>query len=424
MEYINKDLGSFNLHMIKTKKFKTISVRVVFHTPIIKEEITMRNLVTDILIQSSKEYPTRRDLTMKAEDLYAAEISTNTQRLGNYIITSFLLDVLNDRYTEEGNLEEAFKFLKNIIFNPNTDNNKSFSKDSFEVISHNAKVALDSIKEDSSGYSTMRMLEAYNQESPIAYRMIGYQEDLEQITPESLYDYYKNMIDKDYVDIFIVGDFNSKEMLELVKKYFKFKKIKKKKASYQLKCAKIRKRKKIARETIPNNQSKLALACPSHGLTEYERTYPIALGNLILGGGTDSKLFQDVREKNSLCYTISSYFRKLDDILIIRAGIDSNNYKKTVDLITKNLSDMKKGKFSEEDLDKAKEYYITSAEEMEETPSRIITECLYETVLGIEPLKTRIDKIKKVTKPQIVKAMKKINIDTIFLLEGVNNENN
>ena len=76
------------------------------------------------------------------------------------------------------------------------------------------------------------------------------------------------------------------------------------------------KRKKIARETIPNNQSKLALACPSHGLTEYERTYPIALGNLILGGGTDSKLFQDVREKNSLCYTISSYFRKLDKLVI------------------------------------------------------------------------------------------------------------
>ena len=232
------------------------------------------------------------------------------------------------------------------------------------------------------------------------------------------------MIDKDYVDIFIVGDYNSKDMLELVKKCFKFKKIKKRKESYQLKSAKIRKRKKIAKETIPNNQSKLALACPSHGLTEYERVYPIALGNLILGGGTDSKLFKEVREKNSLCYTIHSYFRKLDDILVISAGIDSKNYKKTVDLITKNLANMKKGKFSEEDLDKAKEYYVTSAEEMEETPNKIILECMYETIIGIEPLKTRIDKIKNVTKSQIVKAMKKINIDTIFLLEGVNNEDN
>ena len=424
MEYINKDLGSYNLHMIKTKKFKTITVRVVFHTPIIKEEITMRNLVTDILIQSSKQYPTRRELTMKAEDLYAAEISTNTQRLGNYIFTSFLLEVLNDKYTEEGNLEESFNFLKNIIFNPNTEDNKSFSRDSFELVSHNARVALDSIKEDSSGYSIMRMLEAYNQDSPISYRMIGYLDDLEYINSENLYTYYKNMIDKDYVDIFIVGDYNSKDMLELVKKCFKFKKIKKRKESYQLKSAKIRKRKKIAKETIPNNQSKLALACPSHGLTEYERVYPIALGNLILGGGTDSKLFKEVREKNSLCYTIHSYFRKLDDILVISAGIDSKNYKKTVDLITKNLANMKKGKFSEEDLDKAKEYYVTSAEEMEETPNKIILECMYETIIGIEPLKTRIDKIKNVTKSQIVKAMKKINIDTIFLLEGVNNEDN
>ena len=106
MQYIKKDLGSFKLHLIKTDKFKTVTLRVVFHSPIKKEEITIRNILTDILLQSSKEYNSRRDLTIKAEDLYAADITTNNQRVGNYIVSSFILQVLNDKYTEKNKLDE------------------------------------------------------------------------------------------------------------------------------------------------------------------------------------------------------------------------------------------------------------------------------------------------------------------------------
>ena len=46
-------------------------------------------------------------------------------------------------------------------------------------------------------------------------------------------------------------------------------------------------------ESVPSN------ACPVNKLTDYERNYPLILANIILGGGTDSKLFSEVREKNS-----------------------------------------------------------------------------------------------------------------------------
>ena len=74
MQYIKKDLGSFNLHMIQTDKFKTITLRIVFHTPIKKEEITKRNVLSDILLQSSKKYPSKRDMIIESEELYAADI--------------------------------------------------------------------------------------------------------------------------------------------------------------------------------------------------------------------------------------------------------------------------------------------------------------------------------------------------------------
>ncbi len=425
MKYIKKDLGSFNLHLIKTKKFKTTTIRVVFHTPIKKEETTKRNVLTDILLQSTKKYDSRRSLTIESEELYAADVSNSNHRLGNYIFTSFTLQSLSDKYTEDGNLEKAIEFLGEIIFHPDfTEKDNIFKEEKLDIVKTNATVALNSIKEDSSGYSLIRACEAYDKESPISYRMIGYQEDLDQITPSSLKECYQKMIDNDYVDIFVVGDYDSKEMLLLIKKYFKFKKIKKRKAPYLLEPKKCRKRRLFAKETTDNSQSKLAMICPLSKLTEYERNYPLTLANLILGGGTDSKLFKEVREKNSLCYTIHSMVNKFDNILIIMAGIDRDNFNKTVDLITENVNNMKKGKFSEKDIQIAKEFYNTAADEVEESEYRMISEVLMQEVLGLEPLKDRVKKMNQVSKSEIVKVCKKINMDTVFLLEGVKNEEN
>ena len=419
MQVINKDLGSYNLHFIKTDLFKTITMKVIFHTPIIKEDITKRNILSDILLQSTKEYKTRRDLTIKSEDLYAADIYTANQRVGNYIMTSFILQTLNDKYTEENNFEESIKFLHEIIFNPDVEEER-FKEDKLELVKSNATLALNSIKEDAANYSLIRMSEAYDKTSPISYRMTGYLEDLDKITEENLYEYYERMLDNDYVDIFILGDINEKELLPIIKKYFKFKKVKKRKAAYYLPNKKPRKRRLFAKETTKNSQSKLAIACPISKMTDYEKNYSLLLANIILGGTGDSKLFKEVREENSLCYTIRSNYNRLDNLMVINAGIDNVNFDKAVELITKNVQDMKKGKFTDSDIDVAKEFYKTSAESLMESPSRIINEVLTEEILGVEPLSERVRKIEKVTKRDIIRACKKINMDTVFLLEGGN----
>lgn len=421
MEYTKKDLASYNLHLIQTDRFKTITIQVVFHSPIIKEEITTRNILSDILLQSSKKYENRRSLTIQSEDLYAVDIMSNTQRVGNYIFTSFTMQSLSDNYTEGGNLSKAVEFLSEIIFNPDVSNDK-FKKDNLEIVKNNANVAFDSLKENAGMYSLIKMLEAYDENSPVSYRTHGYKEDLDKIDTSNLYDYYKKMITDDLVDIFVVGDFSIKEMTAIIKKYFKFRKIKKRKNDYILDCKKCRSKKLIVNEQINNSQSKLSIAAPITDMTDYERNYPLVLGNIILGGSPESKLFREVREANSLCYTIRSIPNKLDNLLVITAGIDKDNYDKTVSLINDILKDMKKGKFSDKDINKAKEMYNASVEELEENEYRIINEYLFSDILGLEPLPERVKKMNKVTKHQIVRMCKKINIDTIFLLEGVKHE--
>lgn len=423
MKILNKDLGSYKLHLINTDKFKTITIKVLFHTPIKKEEITKRVLVTNLLLQSSKKYDSRRKLTIESEDLYSAEIGIGNQRLGNYITTSFNLQVLMDKYTEENNLEKSILFLNEIIFNPDVDN-KSFKKEKVDFVKHDLMVKLNSIKETPSGYASIKLGEMFDSKSPFSYRIIGYIDDIDKIDEYNLYESYLEMINNDYVDIFVVGDFDNKEMLTLIKKYFKFKKIKKPKKSYILKNRNPRLKRYFSKEEIDNSQSILAIANPVYRLTKYERDYALPLGNLIFGGGADSKLFKDVREANSLCYTIRSWFNKIDNMIIIKAGIDKVNYTKVINIISKKLDEMKKGKFSEDDINSVKQELINGLESLDEDENAIINDVISSEILDLDDVKTRIETIKKVKKSDIVKAFRKVHMDTVFLLEGVLDEEN
>lgn len=421
MEYIKKDLGSYKLHLIKTDKFKSITVKVSFHRVIKKNEITIRNILSDMFMQSSKKYNSKRELTIKAQDLYAAGLRTTNSRLGNYINTDFYLTVLNDKYTEDGNFASSLEFLSEIMFNPDVENGK-FNEEKLDIVKSTCRSALNSIKEDASNYSLVRMAEAFGEGEPISYRMMGYLEDLDNITGTSLYEFYLDMIKNDFVDIFVIGDISIKETTDLIKKYFKFDILKKLKMPFMVEEKKPRRSKLVFNEEIDNTQSKLAIGCRINGLSEYERNYPLTLFNVIFGGCSDSKLFKEVREENSLCYTIYSITNKLDNVLLIRAGIDKENYKKTVSLIEKNLKDMCNGKFDETDILMAKEYYNTALEEIEDSQSKIINNYLMMELINTDDIDVKREKMSKVTKSEIVKVAKKVTIDTIFCLEGVRNE--
>lgn len=423
MEYIKKDLGSYKLHLIKTDKFKSITVKVSFHRVIKKNEITIRNILSDMFMQSSKKYNSKRDLTIKAQDLYAAGLRTTNSRLGNYINTDFYLTVLNDKYTEEGNFASSLEFLSEIVFNPDVENGQ-FNEEKLDIVKSACRSALNSIKEDASNYSLIRMAEEFGKGEPISYRMIGYLEDLDDITGKSLYEFYLDMIKNDFVDIFVIGDIDIKGTTDLIKKYFKFVVLKKLKVPFMVDEKKPRRSKLVLNEKIDNTQSKLAIGCRLNDLNEYERGYPLTLFNVIFGGCSDSKLFKEVREENSLCYTIYSITNKLDNVLLIRAGIDKENYKKTVSLIEKNLKDMCNGKFDETDILMAKEYYNTALEEIEDSQSKIINNYLMMELINADDIDVKREKMNKVTKNEIVRVAKKVTIDTILCLEGVKDEEN
>ena len=224
------------------------------------------------------------------------------------------------------------------------------------------------------------------------------------------------------VDIFVIGDIDFDKTKEMIQKYIKINTLKKEKTPYVLNPKKPRLKINYKSEKVNNSQSKLSIACLVNNLSTYERNYPLTLCNIIFGGGVDSKLFKQVREEKSLCYTINSVPNKLDNLLIIRAGIASENCKQTIKVIEKCLDEMKKGKFTEDDINVAKEFYKTALDDIEDNETQIMEDYFLSKTIDTDTIDIKRQKMKEVTKDEIIAVAKKIKIDTVFLLEGDQNE--
>ena len=169
IEYKKTDMTSFQLHTIKTDRFKTVTVRVCLRDKIDKKKITLRNVLASFLTYSTEKYPTKRDIALKAQDLYAVNVYTKSYRSGKFNMINFCMSLLNEKYTEAGMFEESIKFLSEIIFHPNFKDDKYFDE-AFKFLYDSVSNSLKEIKENPTTYSVVRMLEEMDTDMPYGYR--------------------------------------------------------------------------------------------------------------------------------------------------------------------------------------------------------------------------------------------------------------
>lgn len=419
MKYKTIDKKSYQLHLIKTDRFKTITIRVNMRSKMKKHEISLRNFLLDMLIYSTENYPTRRELVEKTQDLYAVNLYGKCYRTGNYNSMNLFASFLNEKYTEDGMTEESIRLLSEVLFHPNV-RNQEFDLESFQVIKHNNETMLKSIKDNPQRYSLIRMLENMqeNEDDAYSYREYGYLEDLENITPSNLYQYYKEVLRTSLVDIYVIGNFDEKQMIEWMDKYMEFHTLKTPKEDIMISFSKARKKPQIIKEKEHFNQSKLSIGCKLIGMDERERNYVLTLYNIMLGNGGDSRFFKNIREKYSLCYYMNSSVNKLDNLLLIRSGIQKENFEECIRLIKQEMKEIEKGNFGEEELEAAKKTYITLLDEIYDNQEAIIETYIAKELLGIGDIEERKQEITSVVKEEIIALSKKVHLDTIYLLEG------
>lgn len=411
------ELETCRLHLIKTQKFKTIDIRIMFSDKFKKEEITKRNFLLDILTYSSKTYNSRRELCIKCQDLYSLNLNSSNLRIGNYLISKIGISFLNPKYTEKNMLEKSIDLLIDIIFNPNVSDNRFDSK-IFEIIKKELESERLTVKEQPKIYSLSQMLKEMGGNKPYNYHGYCYKEDLDALNEENLFEFYQMFIKNSMIDVYVVGDFDFEEVTNIIRNKLKFVKKNKIKDNVYVFHDLIRKRYRRVIEKSNFKQSKLVIGLKTNNLTEYERNYVSNIYNLILGGNADSLLMRNVRLKESLVYYIFSTLNKTDNIIIISCGIEVKNFEKTLKIIKKTLKSIKDGLFEDDDVKKSQMEYITSLDTALNNPGSIIDLEMSKFIGISESIEKRKKEINRVTKQDVINISKKVSMDIVYLLEG------
>ena len=418
-EYKN---NSFNLYTIKTDRFKTCFLDIIFYNKVDKDLITKENVLASMIQHSSNKFPKRKFVVEHLEDLYNAQFYSSKVRIGNVRAICFTLNFLDPVYTDKTYLNDVIKFPFEMIFNPNI-NNDEFDERTLKIIKGRVKANIDSVKEAPVRYSIKQAIKYLDKDSPASIDMEGNIKDLNKINNENLVEFYKYMLDNYYCDIYLIGNLNMDKMNLMIKDLFKNDIIKTDKFDYVINNN-IKAKKDIV-EKDNYDQSTLVCLCDTSKISEYENKYVMSVFNFIFGNGSlTNKLFTNLREKNSLCYSVSSNYQRHDNMLIIYSGIDAKNKNKAVKLIDKSLKEMQTGKFSDEDVDNAIKTLHSSLKEAFNDQNTLVNNYFSHNMFGFPLLNEVIDNIDNVTKKDIVNLANKLKINLVYMMEGENDEGN
>jgi len=415
MEYKEHKMGSYTLHTIKSDKFKLCHMEIIFRNNVKREDITKRNVLFDLLMESNAQLPTKRALALKLEDLYNAYLYSVTSKVGNGIITNVCMDFINPKYTDEKALLESLILPFDMLLKPLVTN-KEFDSKTLGIVKDRLAADIRSIKETPKKYAILEAFKTLGDNSPSSYSNVGTLEDLELITASNLYEYYQQVLKHDYIDIYIIGNLDMDEVAKIIKTKAEFKVIKNHK--FELYTASEKRKPVIVNKPYIYIQTNIVMILNLNKLTSYEKKYVAILYNMILGGGSlETKLYKRLRDENSLCYNVNSLYQKYDGLIIINTSVDVNAKDKAIKLIKQALKDMM-GRITEEELNAAKETIISSLNMNMDNIGKIVDNYFYRHISDIDEYEERIKKYKEVTINDIYKLAKKVSISTIYSLIG------
>ena len=413
MSYIKKTREHYNIYLQKTSSFKTISISFVFQRLNTQTDKLYQAMLRKMLYLKTTKYKNLEELTKAAAYIYNPVTFFNTKTSSKYRTFTLAAEFANEKYTEKGMNKKNIEFIMDYFWHPYVKDN-SFDEELFKVCQKNYIEELKSIKNYPESYSLnecWRLLNLYDFKDLKTEKLI---EEVEKMTAKTLYEYYKSMFTEDSLDIFILGNVNE-EIIDIIDNYiygdFKPSKMIKPKKNKEVKMQEIK-------EVTDSPQSKLYLGYKVIDPTTYEEKYISLMFSMILGGGTESCLHQEVREKRSLCYYIYATSYNLFNLILITSGIDKSNSNEVINIIKDEIAKIQKGLFAESRVEEVKKLYENILLEAKDSPDSLINSLINEVMRGADSPAEKFKIVKKITKEDIVTFAKKIKLDTIYLLEG------
>lgn len=422
MKYNEIDIKKgIKLHTIKTEKFKTNLIAVMLTTKLDRKNITKNALIPAVLRRGTKFMQTQEEINKKMEDMYGASFDCGLDKTGDNQILKFYMETVNNEFLPqdaENMIKSSIEKIFEIIFNPYLENGV-FKKEYVEQEKENIKQIIDGKIDSKARYALDRCIEEMYKNESFGLYKFGYVEDLKDINEKNLYEYYLELIKTCKIDIYISGIVDE-NIHNIIKQNENIEKLEERKPDFK-EFELVKKENEEAKEiqeSMEVTQGKLIIGLDVNILDKDAR-YKIMIYNSLLGGSANSKLFQNVREKASLAYTASSSYYRFKNNIFINCGIDIPNYQKALEIIKKQIEDMKNGDFTDEEIENAKNGIIASIKTIDDEQDTEITYYFGQELSGTKTsLEEYIENIQKINKADVLEVAKQISINTIYFLKN------
>lgn len=410
------------LRCCRDSRFKQGCISVQFLRNMTESEAAMNALLPAVLLRGTAQHSDLRSITAHLDTLYGAAVSPMARRVGDRQTVGLYCSFMDDRFALPGDkvLEPMAAFLEELLFNPLLENG-SFVPEIVESEKKNQVSAIESEYNDKRHYAVTRTLEILCKGDSFAIPRMGTAVQTRAITPEGLYSHYQKVLAESPIEIFYVGAADAQTVASLLMPIF---------GGHSRKVTQLPTQTGLSvchndavTETQEVSQGKLVMSYVTDVTNRDKDFAAMQVMNVLFGGGMTSKLFQNVREKLSLCYSIGSSYYAAKGILLVSAGIDFDKELSAREEITRQLAQCAAGNITPEELTAAKEALASGLRAVHDSPSAI--ESYYGSLVLADLSRTareHLSMVQQVTAEDVVRMAKTLHPAATYFLKGESHE--
>lgn len=383
-----------------------------------RAESAMNALLPSVLLRGTKKCPDLRSVTEHLDELYGASVSALVRRTGDYQTTGLYCGFMDDRFALPGDqvLRPMCQFLEELLLDSPLEDG-AFLPAFVESEKKNLIATIESERNDKRAFANSQLLKILCDGDSFALPRLGETAEVSVITPKALYDHYRKILRESPIEIFYVGSGETEQIGELLLPLLN--RLERNVQPLPAQTALTPGEKRDVVETMDVAQGKLCMGFTVPITNRCEDFAAMQVLNVLYGSGMTSKLFQNVREKLSLCYSVGSGYYGTKGIVLVNAGIDFDKEELTRGEILRQLEICREGGITENELKSAKEALLSSLRGTHDSPGAI--EGFYSTAaMGglIYSHAEYMEAVEAVTIADAVACAGKMELHSTYFLKG------
>lgn len=409
-------------YYIKNDRFNTTLLSYNLYIPLQNETMAANSLLPYLLTSCSESFRDYIDLNIRLLELYGADLSCSATKCGDLFHIKLGISVINSELSFDGSdpVKEAAELIEGLLFAPAAENGSFFSAD----LDREKRKTVERIEgeiNNKRAFARTRLMEEMFGADPYGKFSYGTVEEVEALSGEELYKVWQQLLSTAFVRIIVVGNALPEGIFtSAAERFSKLPRTDITDLSRFVELPPATKVKDVT-ERMEVTQGKLAMGFTSELHGDIKHSAALSLFADIFGGGPYSKLFENVREKQSLCYYCSAASRRSKGFVTVDSGVEEANAEKTVQAILKELDDVQNGRFYDSLIEASKKSMVDSLHGYYDNAAALdgwYSRELYETLSPDEAAEI----VSKVTREEIIAAAKGVRLHTIYRLlpEGGN----